>query len=132
MVLMGRAVQSVAADKHLQGWTASSNPPCSSGRPVERDSAGNCNPGTSAYVSADKNPWTGVTCNAAGKVTCIYLAALGIQGQLDGLADLSGLPSLAYLNLKSNKLTGMLKKANLFSQKVVQNNKESSHVLSIC
>ncbi|KAJ8747972.1 hypothetical protein K2173_014374 [Erythroxylum novogranatense] len=51
--------------------------------------------------------WRGITCNDAGSVTVINLAYTGLRGTLQDL-DISSFPNLLRLDLKFNKLTGII------------------------
>ena len=99
-------LQEIAKENHFKGWTAGAGDPCSGDIQVERSSARECNPANSVYKSADRNPWTGVTRDSAGRVVCIELENLGLQGPVANIIQLSGLQDLAFLDLNNNQLSG--------------------------
>ena len=100
-------LQIIQSRNHFQGWSAAS-PLCKGTGQSVSSVAAECDPSNQVYRSASRNSWTGVICNAAGEVTCIHLAGLGLRTTATSIGILADLPSLLYLNLEGNRLYGEL------------------------
>ena len=101
-------VQTVAQSNHFNGWGQNSSQACGGANQTVTSTVSECDPDNQVYRSADRNAWTGVTCNPTGSIVCIHLAGFGLQGSASALEALQDLPSLAYLHLGNNYLKGEL------------------------
>lgn len=106
-------MQAVVSKNRLGGWGQSDLGVCSSASEIVTSSAAECDPLHQIYRNANRNSWTGVTCNPAGEVVCIHLQGFSLHGAAAGIATLQDLPSLGYLNLADNELSGEQRVFNL-------------------
>ena len=99
-------MQEVAAANHWHGWGLDNNTAC----PATQISTSQelwCEPDYPGGIDQTNQSWTGVTCTAAGAVTCLSLPGWGLSGNISTLVNLHMLKSLQLLNLANNSLTGV-------------------------